>query len=282
MPEAIDVRREMYGSEEFSYSLAERLNYPLDRVKLPLDALRRAKVIPSELDDNTEALRVEATKIVLAIASQVRKPEAIPTVVERFGAMTLQAEPGKPRTKLSTDGFFAADLANLLQKYWQLAHGYRMLALKERVANAMEAVVELDQPHHIAAAIHYLQNEAAPAIEGNGGEFRTMLTAMSLRDLGISEEYALGLMLDYYNEQKCDPPWGFDGLKQKVANGYQYASLRPIGGGTAEADFAGDAVEPFEREPEDKFTVVNGTKIEVVRTPRAPRKKKRTSEGERP
>jgi hypothetical protein len=159
---------------------------------------------------------------------------------------------------------------------------YRILAPKERVANATEAVVELDQPHHIAAAIHYLQNEAAPAIEGNGGEFRTMLTAMSLRDLGISEEYALGLMLDYYNEQKCDPPWGFDGLKQKVANGYQYASLRPIGGGTAEADFAGDAVEPFEPDPEDKFTVVNGTKIEVVRTPRAPRKKKRTSQGDRP
>jgi hypothetical protein len=123
MPEAIDVRREMYGSEEFKYSLAERLNYPLDRIKLPLDALRRANVIPSELDDNTEALRVEATKIVLAIASQVRKPEAIPMVVERFGAMTLQAEPGKPRTKWSTDGFFAADLANLLQKYWQLADG---------------------------------------------------------------------------------------------------------------------------------------------------------------
>jgi hypothetical protein len=46
MPEAIDVRREMDGSEEFSYSLAERLNYSLDRVKLPLDALRRANVMP--------------------------------------------------------------------------------------------------------------------------------------------------------------------------------------------------------------------------------------------
>jgi hypothetical protein len=61
------------------------------------------------------------TKIVLAIASQVQKPEAIPMVVERFGAMTLQTEPGKPRKKWSADGFFAADLANVLQKYWQLA-----------------------------------------------------------------------------------------------------------------------------------------------------------------
>lgn len=123
MPKAIDFRRNMYGSEKFRLDLAERLNNPLNRVGLPLDALLRANVIPSELDDNTEALRVEATKIVLAIASQVQKPEAIPMVVERFGAMTLQAEPGKPRPKWSTEGFFAADLANLLQKYWQLADG---------------------------------------------------------------------------------------------------------------------------------------------------------------
>ena len=64
-----------------------------------------------------------------------------------------------------------------------------------RVSNAREAVIELDQPRNIADAIHYLTHEADPAIEGDGGEYRTMLTAMSLHDLGISEEYALELML---------------------------------------------------------------------------------------
>jgi Bifunctional DNA primase/polymerase, N-terminal len=152
---------------------------------------------------------------------------------------------------------------------------YEVLGRKDhlRVVNAREAVIELDQPHNVVSAIDYLQNAAKPAIEGNGGEFRTFLTAMALRDLGISEDYALGLMLDYYNEQKCDPPWEYDGIKQKVANGYAYASMLPIGGGTAEAEFAGDKPEPIKLDPDAKFTVVCGMKIEVMRTPRVPRKK---------
>jgi hypothetical protein len=150
---------------------------------------------------------------------------------------------------------------------------YQLLVPKERVANSGDTVVELDQSHNVASAIDYLTDDAAPAIEGAGGEYRTMLTAMELRDLGISEEYALSLMLDHYNEQKCDPPWEFDGLKQKVANGYAYASMRPIGGGTAEAEFAGDKPELIKHDPDAKFTVVRGMKIEVMRTPRAPRKK---------
>lgn len=160
---------------------------------------------------------------------------------------------------------------------------YHVLAHREhdRVTNATEAVIELDQPLSVAHAIHYLQHDAMAAIEGNGGEFRTMKTAMTLHDLGISEENALRLMLDHYNEQKCKPTWDYEGLKQKVANGYAYASLCPIGGDTAEADFAGDTVEPFELVQEDKFTVVNGTKIEVMRTPRARRKTKHASKGEK-
>ncbi len=102
-----------------------------------------------------------------------------------------------------------------------------------RARDAREAVIELDQKHNVADAVNFLKHDAAPAIEGNGGEFRTMLTAMSLRDLGISEDYALQLMIDHYND-RCEPPWEYDGLKQKVANGFAYASIRPIGGGTAQ------------------------------------------------
>jgi hypothetical protein len=153
---------------------------------------------------------------------------------------------------------------------------YEVLAHKEhdRVTNARETVIDLDQPHNVASAIDYLQHDAAPAIEGQGGEFRTMLTAMSLRDLGISEDYALELVIDHYNE-RCDPPWEYDGLKQKVANSYAYASMRPIGGGTAEADFANDPPEPvtaMRHNREENFVTVNGYKFSVTRTPRSKRK----------
>jgi len=125
---------------------------------------------------------------------------------------------------------------------------YKVLAPKEHlhVNNAAEVVVEYDQAHNITTAIGYLINDADPAIEGEGGEFRTMKTAMALRDLGISEDYAMGLMLDHYNE-RCEPPWDYDGLKQKVVNAYAYATFHPIGGLTAEADFAGEPVEPITR-----------------------------------
>lgn len=123
---------------------------------------------------------------------------------------------------------------------------YKLLARKEhlQVSNAAEVVVEYDQAHNIATAIDYLLHDAPLAVEGEGGEFRTMKTAMALRDLGISEEYALGLMLEHYNE-RCSGPWEYDELRQKVRNGFAYASMHTIGGLTAEADFAGQPIEPI-------------------------------------
>jgi hypothetical protein len=161
---------------------------------------------------------------------------------------------------------------------------YKVLAPRPRdnAVNAREAVVELDQPHNVAEAVYYLQHDAKPAIEGAGGEYRTFLTAMNLRDLGVSEDCALGLMLEHYNvEPKCSPIWDYDGLKQKVANGYAYASLGAIGGDTAEADFAADTSEPFTppvKNREDNFVTINGYKFAVSRTPRAPKTKTRISD----
>jgi hypothetical protein len=87
-------------------------------------------------------------------------------------------------------------------------------------------------------------------------------------------------MLAHYNEQKCDPPWEYGGIKQKISNGYAYASIRPIGGGTAQADFAGDKLEPFKahgKNREENFVTVNGYKFAVTRTPRSKKKSKRTA-----
>ncbi len=118
--EAREVRRQMYRTAEFRTEMVERLNFGTDRVTLPLDALLQANVIPSDLDDNTEALAVEGTKILLSICSQVRKASAMSMVAERIGAMTLQTELGTPRKKWSTAGFFAADVARLLQDFWEV------------------------------------------------------------------------------------------------------------------------------------------------------------------
>jgi hypothetical protein len=127
--EASDVRRRMYEAPEFRAEMMERLNFGTDRVTLPLDALLETNVIPSELDDHTEALAVEGTKILLSICSQVRKSSAMAMVAGRIGAMTLQTELGTPRKKWSTAGFFAADVANLLQKFWEVGRAPRATAI---------------------------------------------------------------------------------------------------------------------------------------------------------
>jgi hypothetical protein len=116
-------------------------------------------------------------------------------------------------------------------------------APRERDANETAlAVVDLDQAHNVEWAIHYLKNDAPPAIEGQGGESTTLKVAMTLRDHGISEERALELMSDHYNILGiCDPLWDIDGdhgLAKKVANAYAYANLKAPGASTAEADFA--------------------------------------------
>jgi hypothetical protein len=161
---------------------------------------------------------------------------------------------------------------------------YELLAPKERVANASDAVIELDQPHNIAHAIDYLLHDAPPAIEGEGGEFRTMLTAMALRDVGISEPTALELILDHYNA-RCSPPWdNIEELIKKIANGYAYASMRPMGGATAEADFAGDdvdidSIKPHGQDRSKNFVILDGKKFSVARTPRPQRSKKGPKNG---
>ena len=110
-----------------------------------------------------------------------------------------------------------------------------------------EPAVELDQSMNIEWAIHYLQNDAPPAIEGQGGELTTLKVAMTLRGYGISEHKTLELMLDYYNE-RCEPLWeieGKDGLAKKVENAFLYATLEAPGAATAEAHFKDVPLPPL-------------------------------------
>jgi hypothetical protein len=112
-------RDRVYRSKDFRAEAAERLNLSTDRVSLPVAALLEAGAIPSTLSDNEVALAADGTKILIAIASQVRKASAIASVVERIEGMTLQVENGKP--KAAGDSFGAA-VAKAMRTTWGAAN----------------------------------------------------------------------------------------------------------------------------------------------------------------
>lgn len=95
---------------------------------------------------------------------------------------------------------------------------------------------DMDQPETIDRAVNYLKTSAPTAEEGNGGDHTTYSVAAHLREMGVSEDFALDLMLEHWNEQKAIPSWDADELKRKVANAYKYATGAP-GALSAKADF---------------------------------------------
>lgn len=98
-----------------------------------------------------------------------------------------------------------------------------------------------DQLEDIARARAHLAN-AAPAVEGSGGDHRTYAIACELRDLGMTEGTALDLMSEEWNG-RCLPPWSRDELAAKVANAFSYAQNRPAAKSTAAiAEGFGDVV----------------------------------------
>lgn len=92
---------------------------------------------------------------------------------------------------------------------------------KERVEAQHEALVELDLPENIEKAELWLRKRA-PAVEGEGGDLHTFTTAQHLREMGISQDQTLGMMIEW--NERCEPPWGYDELAEKVANAYRYPS----------------------------------------------------------
>lgn len=108
----------------------------------------------------------------------------------------------------------------------------------EREAASREPLVDLDGDLAVELATAYLE-QAEPAIEGCGGDLTTYRTACKLRDFGVSEEVALELMLDHWNDS-CSPPWTPDELAVKVANAYHYGNLPP---GVANPEAVFEAVD---------------------------------------
>jgi hypothetical protein len=92
---------------------------------------------------------------------------------------------------------------------------------REKSTNTLSDT-EMDSPYDISSARAWLESHE-PAVEGDGGDAHTFQTAAILRQRGLSEDTALALMLDHWNE-RCSPPWEYDELAKKVENAYRFAS----------------------------------------------------------
>jgi hypothetical protein len=90
---------------------------------------------------------------------------------------------------------------------------------------------EFDTPDNLDRARAWLRSLidlGDMAIEGRGGDDRTYRVACDLRDLGLSAEIALDVLLEPggWNEH-CHPPWGRGELAIKVRNAYKYGRNPP-------------------------------------------------------
>lgn len=121
----------------------------------------------------------------------------------------------------------------------------RLDAPVERQSSAPMA--EMDLPGALLRATDWLQHEAPLAIEGCGGDMQTFKVAATLKDFGVSEDAAFGLLTEFWND-RCSPPWDWDELRSKVENAFGYGKVSP-GAHTPEAAFADVAPMRVETAP---------------------------------
>jgi len=105
----------------------------------------------------------------------------------------------------------------------------------ERKNKDQTPLTDLDQDSNIKRAINYLEHRAPPSIEGDGGDSNLYKVACRVRDLGVSEDTAVELIQDYWND-RCQPPWGYEELIKKLENAFNYARSPPASK-TPQADF---------------------------------------------
>jgi hypothetical protein len=112
---------------------------------------------------------------------------------------------------------------------------------EEREPNAGKVPdAPLDHARAVERALDYLRNHAPLAKEGEGGDQTTFRVAAKLKDFGVFEEAAAGMLLTEWND-RCVPPWSAEALIQKVHNAYRYG-VKQIGSDAPEVIF--DKVEP--------------------------------------
>lgn len=87
----------------------------------------------------------------------------------------------------------------------------------------------------VGRAAYYLKNQAPLAIQGQGGDETTYKVAAFLKDYGVTQDVALNLMLDHWND-RCAPAWRQEDLRIKIENAYRYGQA-PFGARAPETVF---------------------------------------------
>lgn len=126
---------------------------------------------------------------------------------------------------------------------------------------ALSAPVTVDIQAATVQAQAYLA-VANLAIQGQGGDETTYKVAAGCKDFGVDEETTLRLMADYWND-RCQPPWAADELREKVAHAYRYGK-HPVGSRSPEAAFAGVVVTPPAQQPRGPIDRINDEYAYIV------------------
>ena len=154
----------------------------------------------------------------------------------------------------SRHGYVVAGGSKTVQGTYKISNSAPIRAaepeLLGRVERAALTVVEgglstpvspLDTEGALKRAEFFLVSDAVLAVQGQGGDASTLKVAMTLKDMGLSQDMAFNMLLEHWND-RCDPPWVPDELRAKVQNAYRYGALPP-GVSAPEHQFKSVAVE---------------------------------------
>ena len=121
-----------------------------------------------------------------------------------------------------------------------------LIGVARRAADTATPACELDTPAAIERAAAYLEHEAPPAIEGEGGDNTAFRVACAVKDMGLSEPACLDAMLDHY-QPRCASLGGVEDeaawLERKVASAYANGQNAP-GIASPAVDLAGVNILP--------------------------------------